>query len=539
MKKRITIELMEDLVLSQQSATTGEHATLSHIPGSVLLGSIAAHLYPRDDLDTFALFHSGEVRFGNAYPLSLEGEASVPMPFSFHYAKDSKSEHKGEFTQRKWLNNQACVNLARVERDFGALAEAQAKQLRTGFLTSGFEKLDVDLGLQLKTAINSETGRAATAQLFGYQSIRAGQIFGAEISVAPSQEAVWPMIENILLSGPVLGRSRSAEFGRVRIRIEDSATESAMSKAADSVLLALSDWLLINSNGQPETRLTPALLGLASGCIDWTRSFVRTRSYSPYNAKRRAYDAERQVIQQGSVVVINGLADVDQARLMELGRQGIGLFREQGLGMVGVNLPLLQASMPGIAPSEFNSRDVKPVVAQSVSAPDTPLVKWLKARSKGLVQADSPAKKSEDLSTRLLTIYQAMRVYANVPPKTPCGPGKTQWGRISELGKAIEVGQHGRKLFDELRDVRGEGILKSKDAFWGQHFYNAEVKDSSLALMSIGDWLLGELKSLHTGSKDKDGHTVEPLTERQLGTVCQLLARRAQEASIQTIREGN
>ncbi len=537
MKKRLIIELLEDVILSQQSATTGEHSSLPYLPGSVLLGVAAARLYAREDLDPFLLFHSGSVRFGNAYPVSVTGLGSMPMPFAYHYAKDREEaavirKGKSEARARNWLGATGTINLARANREHALLRDDQAKQMRSGFITPEFERLETDFRLQLKTAINPDTGRAANAQLFGYASIKSGQRFSAEIHLDPEAETYWPMLEAALTDDPLIGRSRSAEFGRVQITVGGAVEEDALEPAGEEwVLMALSDWCLVNTSGQPETRLSAALLGLSSGEIDWNRSFVRTRSYSPYNAKRRAYDSERQVIQQGSVLVLQSVNASEYPVLQKLRDQGLGLFREQGLGRVGVNLPGLLTEQPGVmaVPEEsaISAVATKPIPAAQAS--QSPLVQWLRQRYPNREEQFSVPGEVEKLMQLLRQAYLGMRIYANLPAGEPCGPGKTQWGRIAELGKAVEVGQQGRDLFEELRNGQGDGILRNGDADWGRLFYDDKASHAGQAMVSLGDWLLARL--VHYSQ-------VENLSDRQLGGLCQQLARRAQEREIQDIREG-
>jgi hypothetical protein len=57
---------LDDLVLSASAASAGGHRSLRLFPGAVLRGLFASHLYDEPNIDTYRLFHSGELRFGDA-----------------------------------------------------------------------------------------------------------------------------------------------------------------------------------------------------------------------------------------------------------------------------------------------------------------------------------------------------------------------------------------------------------------------------------------------------------------------------------------
>src|SRR5262245_58408887 len=64
----LVIRLVDDLILSEDAASAGSPRTLRYIPGAAMLGLAASQLYDSLGNDAFRVFHSGEVRFHNAYP---------------------------------------------------------------------------------------------------------------------------------------------------------------------------------------------------------------------------------------------------------------------------------------------------------------------------------------------------------------------------------------------------------------------------------------------------------------------------------------
>jgi CRISPR/Cas system CSM-associated protein Csm3 (group 7 of RAMP superfamily) len=72
---------------------------------------------------------------------------------------------------------------------------------------------------RMRTAIDGKTGTAAKSQLYGYESLNAGQSFVGKIEWDDSvAELITPII-NIFNDGEVLhiGRSKTASYGRVKV----------------------------------------------------------------------------------------------------------------------------------------------------------------------------------------------------------------------------------------------------------------------------------------------------------------------------------
>lgn len=80
-------ELLDDIVLSQRTATAGDHKSLDYIPGSAFLGAMAGRFYSAFGSDkAWDIFNSSKVCFCNAYPM-MNDKRSTPMPLSFHSEK--------------------------------------------------------------------------------------------------------------------------------------------------------------------------------------------------------------------------------------------------------------------------------------------------------------------------------------------------------------------------------------------------------------------------------------------------------------------
>lgn len=463
--------LNDDLVASSSPATEGGHESLDFIPGAMLLGAAAARMY-RDltRTEAYELFHSGRVRFGDALPVDSDDAPAFPMPLCWHRKKVAGTTVGDGIQVRNFQHDRFKEG-------------EQAKQMRDGHVGLDGRLHSVSKTLRMKTALDPDKGRVADGQLFGYEAIRGGQRFRASIEADTElPDALWQRLTAIFTGGELLlGRSRSAEYGRVRVVVDTTLpARLPTSEPPDGrlTLWCLSDLALMDENGQPTLEPTPERLRLGSGSIDWSTSFLRFRSYAPWNAYRRAYDLERQVIRRGSVITLS-LDEAPGPEQLAALEHGVGLWREAGLGRVWVNPPLL--SGPEVELRQPVIQDERSVAA--IPRPDLPLIRWLEAQrdaGKARRDAEEQARKLfEDLEER----YRLARTYAGLGDETPIGPSPSQWGSV--LAKAKKAGNREdlrRKLFegdDAVCKPRGEGW---QDAF-----------RDGVGLRSFQGWLESEL----------------------------------------------
>lgn len=480
----LQLTLREDLVVDERPATEGGHAGLDYLPGYLLLGAAAARLYPRlSRADAYRLFHSGEVRFGDGLPL-VAGQPVWPMPLCWHERKGDSATVSG------WLQADKLRNF-----QFGRFTEpaAQPQQLRAGYVRADGWRHSVNQSFRMKTAIDPTTGRIAEAQLFGYESIDAGQSFVSRIQAAATLPApLWTLLVEALTAAPelLLGRSRGAEYGRVEVRAWHDGFPArepeALADAASLTLWCLSDLALLDEWGQPTLAPTPAVLGLQRGRIDWERSFLRFRRYAVWNAHRDGYDLERQVIQRGSVIAITGLESpltpAEKAHLLA----GVGLHREAGLGWLCLNPVLLGDAQPRFSPRV-------PLPSPPVAArPDDPLIAWLEASRAAGDSRDRLAARVREQRTQLRNIYQAARAFSGIPPDQPCGPSTAQWGSVYEYLRQADSSDTQENLAAIERDLfEGPNALcKGQAEGWQDSFGDTQ------GLRNFRDWFRASVPAL-------------------------------------------
>ena len=452
-----SIRLLEDLVISERAATLGGHQSLSYLPGATLLGASAARLYAKlTPADAYTCYHAGHVRFGNGLPLADNGSLGYPMPLCLHEAKENPAIKDSLAQADRVWNFLHCSGLP---------GDSQPKQLRDGFLTQGGEVIKPERLLRMKTAIDPDSGRAAEQQLFGYESLREGQVFAATLHI-DTKHVEKDLAEKLLdsLRGMRrLGRSRSAEYGRVEIERMEAPQAIPSKGGGRAIVWLLSDLALHNEFGQPTLAPANHHFGLPPGQLLPEKSFMHARNYAPFNGHYQRHELERQVLSMGSVLYFE-LDDVlDDTQAEEITRRGAGLYRQTGLGAFLLNPPLLETEAPvftaavekiGAAPEPRSER------------PASLLLDWLVTREVGDSQRRSDRQQAYAFARELETLYDSARRLGGLPPGEAAGPSPSQWGRVLEAARhAGNGGELSKMLF-----MDDDAICKENDAEWSRQF---------------------------------------------------------------------
>lgn len=358
---QLVCKLKTDIILNYKSASEGANKTLDFIPGACFLGISAASLYPKVAPATaLAIFHSGKVRFGDAHPLFISADGaktrSLRVPASLFYPKGEDIYSKNKDTTSRCFVHHHYSRSADEQKNGSPM---QLKQCRAGFyafLPDGeAHRVATDTSYALKSAHDSTTLRSMDSQMFGYESLRPGADMGftVEFDADVCQETRRQVIASLIGSKRV-GRSRSAQYGQVEIdrgsfanpqssgqttKIRPSSKDGVASdKSAETqtavTVYADSRLIFQTPDGDPTFQPTAAMLGLPEGAkVRYDMSQVRTFQYSPWNAKRQCFDADRCGIEKGSVFVVDM---PDGASLQSL-PSVVGSFRSEGFGHVIFN----------------------------------------------------------------------------------------------------------------------------------------------------------------------------------------------------------
>lgn len=525
MRIPLVITLKDDLIISRSSATSGGHTSLDYIPGSLLLGAVAGKLYQKlpDPNAQWDVFHSGKVRFLNGYPIDDQGNASFPMPLSYHYYKSQEIQPNA---LRDTIKRPNIDQLDRLK---------QPKQLRAGYITAECKAINTKIAASMKTAIESSTGRAAESQLFGYQAIRSGQRFLAYLEIDDVlEQSITDTVLKSLPDSARLGRSRSAQYGRVQI--EKIQQEIPLPKSEPIVgktkltFWCLSDLALTDPRtGQPTLEPTPQHFGFTSGQLDISNSFIRTRCYSPYNAFRKAFDTQRQVISQGSIITLTDLTPVTKEQEAQISAP-IGSYIESGLGQVLAEAQLCVGTLTDLS-NTYNNKLLKLNTQPRIKA-SSQFIQWLQAKQ-------STATKSHhqwlsNLRCELQEIYAQARAFNALLDTQTIGVSASQWGEIRDA-----AGRYRHKpsnLVTELF-IGDHAICRSRagtELSWGLQYAPGQY---------LHHWFADKLLNGHfpieieNSKNDNNKSLPKPLSEQQVLKTFKQFDQQDKEALVDRLRE--
>ncbi len=379
----LELELLDDMVLSATSATTGGHRTLDYVPGSALLGAFACVFFPalrekhkeepgRAEREGALALLAAQVSLGNAVPVSPQGGATLPVPLSWHQAKDGPPVTGGV------LAEPAICNFAVLEYERSGLKDGQPVQMREGWLDPASGPVAVIPRTQtLKTGVDSDLGKYETARetaLFRYEAIARGTRFVSRLEIKDSAlgEHVRAAFDGKIIR---LGRSKSTEFGRARCSLRPVAGSAEPKVTSTAILLAESDLALVDERGFPTLEPTGAHFNLTDWKLDRQHSYLRFRRYSLWNAKRGGPDIERQVICKGSVIVFT----TENATGEASPKLRVGLGQAEGLGRVRVGEDWLKSEQPKSYSSSAGTGATAPTAEAAVLDPND-LTPWILER---------------------------------------------------------------------------------------------------------------------------------------------------------------
>jgi CRISPR-associated protein Csx10 len=353
------ILLEQPLLATQLLGDPNSSVSLPYVPGSLVRGMLVHRYLEREQLpdtgDVFAhaecrrLFFDGAVRYLNAYPLVEGGYRAVPTPLALlKRKKDELDKDRQELD----LYNSSHADAGNEERrDFEDEDSAQIVDIP-------FCHIDSDEEIRLyrlnprRVAVHvlrdRTKGRATREKgaVFQYEALAEDQWFGGAILVDNDNDAA--LIEALLKQRDVawLGRSRSANYGRVKIKdvkVLDTWREigGAIASAGNTITLnLLSDTLLRNNTGQHIAALDDATLSAYLGVqvrIVEQRTTTQPTNVGGYNRTWRLPLPQAPALKAGSVVVFTTTGAFDAQRMAELERHGIGERCVDGFGRVAFN----------------------------------------------------------------------------------------------------------------------------------------------------------------------------------------------------------
>lgn len=423
--------LLSDVILNQKAATEGPNKTLDFIPGSCFLGIAASKLYKEkgECKETIDLFHSGNVRFGDAHP-SKNGVRGLKIPASMFYPKLKK------------VSEECYIHHAIPEKDLESdeFKKKQLKQCRSGFYTfTNMEAKEVktETNFAIKSAYDKDKRRSKDEQMYGYESLQKGLVLYFEVEFG-NDELVDEVKKSLIGEDKRVGRSRTAQYGLVKIE-EYTYNEAVSSIQTEKYVTVYADGRLIflDEYGLPTFRPTAKDLGLSDGEIVWEKSQIRTFQYSPWNYQRQCFDADRCGIEKGSVFVVETTQKTFESKY-------VGSYKNEGFGKVIYNPEFLKADLKGnaeykVVEDKDNKNNQEKVDSSKAELSGSPLLNYLKKQSEiEIIESD---------------VYQRVNEWVKVNKDKFKGDSfASQWGAIRSIAM-----QH-----NTLKDLQDELFLKTR-----------------------------------------------------------------------------
>ena len=204
-------------------------------------------------------------------------------------------------------------------------------------------------------------------------------------------------------------------------------------------------------------------------------SYIRKRSYNVWNAFKKSYDTERQVITAGSILTYD-LAQPLTSEQVALCQQGFGLYRENGLGQVLLNHPL---TITSDASTSFPVTKESVVLKQSVQVSSShSLLNWLMQQQSGKTNFDEVRTHAKNEASNLIKFYESNRRMLGLTDDIGVGPSKSQWGSVLTAAKT----PHKEKTLKQQLFEGSDAIVKDNKPGWQDKFWDGDK------LMSFEQW---------------------------------------------------
>lgn len=397
-------KLLSDIIITADASTEGYAQSLDYIPGSKFLGIVASKLYDEtQDKKTLDFFHNGMVQFGDAL-LFHENEVCFKTPFSWYYEK-GKSINDALYLHHKIKSS-----------------DKQLKQVRSGYFSASAKNfIAIEQDFSLKSAQDAKKRRSKDSQMFGYHSLKAGSEWVFEVIDAEGEYA--EEIKNVLTGKHRVGRSRTAEYGLVDIEfVKELHEENVKTYSSEIVIYAKSNLCFVDeATGTTTAQPTEIqLCGDDKAKILWEKCQIRSRNYKTWNRTRWNKDADRIIIERGSVFILQLSSSISS----EFFERGIGSFKNEGFGNVLINPEFLQSDNE-LIDLGFKKSELKPISRAVVKSGDQDSL---------VLTALKNIKKRNDFDSQIdEMVNRFKRVHKGIFE----GISKSQWGTLRNYGKHL------------------------------------------------------------------------------------------------------
>jgi len=385
------VEFLSDIVLPASSNTEGNIENLDFIAGSNFLGMVARE-YDRFE-DSFDIFHSGKVRFGDA-TLLHKSKPTYKMPLSYFFEKGKED---------KLYNHHLITDFKKFD---------QLKQKRDGYITKDLEVVYIEYNYSQKSAYDKKKRTSLEGSMFGYLAMKKGLKwqFSIKIDDGISKKDI-ELIKKTILNSKRLGKSKSAQYGLIKISETIGGEALALSKEVlkDKTLLYFKSRIaLVDENGNPTYDLKYIS---KEADIEYSKSQIKTSTFTPYNGAMQTKTYERVVINRGSVIVVNNLTKEQREEI----KRGVGVYLAEGFGDILINPSFLSKKDFSLG----SEASASPKGGAKAPLPKTDLAKFLQQRE------DNKQHKLKILNDVDKFIEDNKSLYRSIKP--------SQWGKIRSI----------------------------------------------------------------------------------------------------------
>ncbi len=473
---KFKVTLLSDVIISESPATQGRHRGLDFIPGNNFLGIAASQLYKNEDEHTYLLFHSGHVRFGDANP-GYNDIRSHRTPACFFKPKYPDRLPAGTDSQARFVHHKIA--------NFAMIRESQPKQCRSGFMAFDGDiayEIDLSRNYVIKSAYDSKKRRAEDEKLFGYESLAKGAVLYFGVELDGGAAGCKKEISDALSGLRHIGRSRSAQFGLVRIEPFDYRdTYESLPEDNYVVVYADSRLCFFDEEGKPTMFPTAEQLGVKGGEIDLSKSQIRTFQYTPWNYKRQAFGNERCGIEKGSVIIVKGTTGKEEAY--------VGAYQNEGFGKVIYNPSFLKADSDGI--SKLTFKELKDEGCHDDNDDD-----WTARFSDTSLLSYLCSKKAQQTEEKYT--YSIVDDFVNTRKDLFKDITASQWGTIRGIALSAEKDEG---IINLIKTYLSKGVAKGKWDERGRREVLVRFLDQNSSQASVRDLVINLTSEM---AKDKN-----------------------------------
>ena len=331
--KALTVTLRQPAQLSTSLRSDGLIDTVSHVPGSVVRGALAAawirtHGAPEraPARDTFLRLFEGEVRFGPLYA------GAPPSPLSVHrhkYASEPActTAYLDAAASGTFEKPAACADCGQEWVPLRPGHSPEARHVRTS------------------VAIDSTKHTAKPGQLFSRRRLRStlpirddsGRLAGHAVATFTGEvTGDDALVDSLATLQRVRIGGRKTSHGAVTIAFSDTGATQLWVRDDGVLVFALSSpAIYVDAEGRPTNAPTDGELSRVLGCdATVVKAWTRWDTVGGWHGASGLPKPTETVVTAGSTYAVR-LADPPRADLAALVAQGVGLRRHEGFGHIG------------------------------------------------------------------------------------------------------------------------------------------------------------------------------------------------------------